>query len=334
MIPGGLGGDQRERIERCSVGGCVVPVVGGRGAPARRVPECPPDPLASATWTDCSSRFVGPGSSPLPCVLPTLLCDAGVMPDADRPPTGTVTFLFTDVEGSTRLWAADEAAMSASLLLHDSIVREAIESVGGFVFTTAGDSFSAMFGPPRMRCWLRRRRKRRSQASSGLDRRYESGRDCTWARSRSATETISVRPRRRCGDDPQALGCRPVGDVDGRGRLGQDEACSSGRRVRTGPTIWWRLVRRFHRRAGRVRVARGDRRLRRTPSDSPSQRPPTSASSILPSMGGRCRIPGPADLRNSSPKHSVIWTSLEPMPPNATPNSPPWRSGPATGRIG
>jgi predicted ATPase/class 3 adenylate cyclase len=70
------------------------------------------------------------------------------MPDADRPPTGTVTFLFTDVEGSTRLWAADEAAMSASLLLHDSIVREAIESVGGFVFTTAGDSFAAAFGRP------------------------------------------------------------------------------------------------------------------------------------------------------------------------------------------
>ena len=60
-------------------------------------------------------------------------------------PSGTVTFLFTDVEGSTRLWAADAAAMSASLLVHDSILREAIEAGGGYVFTTAGDSFAAAF---------------------------------------------------------------------------------------------------------------------------------------------------------------------------------------------
>lgn len=60
-------------------------------------------------------------------------------------PSGTVTFLFTDVEGSTRLWAADSEAMSASLLLHDAVVRSAIESAGGYVFTAAGDSFSAAF---------------------------------------------------------------------------------------------------------------------------------------------------------------------------------------------
>ncbi len=60
-------------------------------------------------------------------------------------PSGTVTFLFTDVEGSTKLWAADKDAMSASLLVHDSILREAIEGNGGYVFTTAGDSFAAAF---------------------------------------------------------------------------------------------------------------------------------------------------------------------------------------------
>ena len=62
----------------------------------------------------------------------------------DRP-SGTVTFLFTDVEGSTRLWAADKDAMSASLLVHDAILRGAIEDNGGSVFTTAGDSFAAAF---------------------------------------------------------------------------------------------------------------------------------------------------------------------------------------------
>jgi len=60
-------------------------------------------------------------------------------------PSGTVTFLFTDVEGSTRLWAADSSAMSASLRAHDEILREAIESAGGYVFSTAGDSFAAAF---------------------------------------------------------------------------------------------------------------------------------------------------------------------------------------------
>ena len=61
-------------------------------------------------------------------------------------PAGTVTFLFTDVEGSTRLWAADKDAMSASLLVHDAMLRGAIEGNGGYVFTTAGDSFAAAFG--------------------------------------------------------------------------------------------------------------------------------------------------------------------------------------------
>jgi predicted ATPase/class 3 adenylate cyclase len=60
-------------------------------------------------------------------------------------PTGIVTFLFTDVEGSTRLWADDRDAMSASLEAHDHILRAAFESRGGYVFTTAGDSFAVAF---------------------------------------------------------------------------------------------------------------------------------------------------------------------------------------------
>jgi predicted ATPase/class 3 adenylate cyclase len=61
-------------------------------------------------------------------------------------PSGTVTFLLSDVEGSTRQWAADPEAMSASLKVHDQLLREVIESRGGYVFTTAGDSFAAAFG--------------------------------------------------------------------------------------------------------------------------------------------------------------------------------------------
>ncbi|HVA08764.1 MAG TPA: adenylate/guanylate cyclase domain-containing protein, partial [Acidimicrobiales bacterium] len=60
-------------------------------------------------------------------------------------PTGTVTFLFSDVVGSTRLWAADPDAMSASLQVHDQIFTETIAKFDGHVFATAGDSFAAAF---------------------------------------------------------------------------------------------------------------------------------------------------------------------------------------------
>lgn len=60
-------------------------------------------------------------------------------------PSGIVTFLFTDVEGSTLLWAEDRRRMAASLEAHDEILRAAFESRGGFVFTTAGDSFAVAF---------------------------------------------------------------------------------------------------------------------------------------------------------------------------------------------
>src|SRR5262247_1694 len=60
-------------------------------------------------------------------------------------PTGTVTFLFTDIEGSTRLWEAQHDAMRAALARHDALLRQAIEAHGGFVFKTIGDAFCAAF---------------------------------------------------------------------------------------------------------------------------------------------------------------------------------------------
>ena len=61
-------------------------------------------------------------------------------------PTGTVTFLFTDVEGSTALWRDHPASMTDALRRHDAIVRGAMESHAGYVFSTAGDGFSGAFG--------------------------------------------------------------------------------------------------------------------------------------------------------------------------------------------
>src|SRR5918997_936266 len=60
-------------------------------------------------------------------------------------PTGTVTFLFTDIEGSTRLWERDPSAMRLALSRHDEIVRSAVEDRGGFVFKTLGDAFCCAF---------------------------------------------------------------------------------------------------------------------------------------------------------------------------------------------
>ena len=65
------------------------------------------------------------------------------------PPSGNVTFLFTDVEGSTALWDRHPAAMKDLLAEHDRIVRSVVEAHGGYVFTTAGDSFSVAFAQVR-----------------------------------------------------------------------------------------------------------------------------------------------------------------------------------------
>jgi class 3 adenylate cyclase len=61
------------------------------------------------------------------------------------PPTGTVTLLFTDIEGSTRLWERDPSAMQVALARHDEIFARAIESNDGYVFKTVGDAFCAAF---------------------------------------------------------------------------------------------------------------------------------------------------------------------------------------------
>ena len=70
---------------------------------------------------------------------------------ADRAaaPSGVVTFLFTDVEGSTRRWEADADGMRAALAAHDEVLRGAIEAHGGFMFKHTGDGVCAAFASPR-----------------------------------------------------------------------------------------------------------------------------------------------------------------------------------------
>ncbi|TPG29812.1 ATP-binding protein [Mycolicibacterium hodleri] len=65
-----------------------------------------------------------------------------------NPPTGVVTFLFTDIEGSTRRWETDAAAMRIALDAHDEALRKAIEGHGGWMFKHTGDGVIAAFASP------------------------------------------------------------------------------------------------------------------------------------------------------------------------------------------
>jgi predicted ATPase/class 3 adenylate cyclase len=60
-------------------------------------------------------------------------------------PSGTVTFLFTEVEDSTRLWEESRDVMQNAMQRHDELLRDAVESNGGFIVKSTGDGFHAVF---------------------------------------------------------------------------------------------------------------------------------------------------------------------------------------------
>ncbi|MGB8909625.1 MAG: adenylate/guanylate cyclase domain-containing protein [Candidatus Cybelea sp.] len=69
-------------------------------------------------------------------------------PPALARPTGTVTFLFSDIEGSTVRWDRGWAAMQDAVRRHDALMRTAIAEHDGYVFKTIGDAFCAAFARP------------------------------------------------------------------------------------------------------------------------------------------------------------------------------------------
>jgi predicted ATPase len=70
------------------------------------------------------------------------MCAAGA-------PSGVVTFLFTDIEGSTRRWETDADAMRVALAAHDDVLHSAVEDNGGWLFKHTGDGVCAAFASPR-----------------------------------------------------------------------------------------------------------------------------------------------------------------------------------------
>ncbi len=62
-----------------------------------------------------------------------------------RPPSGTVTFLFTDIQGSTKLWQANPREMKHAVARHDVLIKGIVEVNHGVVFKTVGDAVCAAF---------------------------------------------------------------------------------------------------------------------------------------------------------------------------------------------
>lgn len=60
-------------------------------------------------------------------------------------PTGTITFLFSDIEGSTKKWEKQPEAMRVALAAHDNLLREVFTACRGYVFKTVGDAFCVAF---------------------------------------------------------------------------------------------------------------------------------------------------------------------------------------------
>ena len=63
-------------------------------------------------------------------------------------PSGTVSFLFTDIEGSSALWELAPNEMTISLARHDESIRSSILSANGHIFKTMGDAFCVAFANP------------------------------------------------------------------------------------------------------------------------------------------------------------------------------------------
>ena len=102
-------------------------------------------------------------------------------------PSGTVTFLFTDVVGSTRRWELDPAVMSAELAEHDEVLRSMIAAHGGYVFATGGDGFAAAFADP-VRA-LQAAMEAQAGAVAGAD--GVAHRDCRGARRQLLRSTLN-----------------------------------------------------------------------------------------------------------------------------------------------
>ena len=111
-------------------------------------------------------------------------------------PSGTVTFLFTDVEGSTLLWETSPEAMQIAQALHDRLLRDAIRSNDGVVIAEMGDGMAAAFPVCtwRLAGGIGHAARARIRLVAARNRRAEGPDGSSHRRSRAARWPISERP--------------------------------------------------------------------------------------------------------------------------------------------
>lgn len=104
--------------------------------------------VRGAISSDTRGKTDGPNSPPV-------IAQSRWVVSADRRTEGLVagrthplTFLFTDIVGSTRLWQRHGAAMEQALVVHDRVIGEVVADGGGRVFTGGGDGFGVVFDDP------------------------------------------------------------------------------------------------------------------------------------------------------------------------------------------
>jgi predicted ATPase/class 3 adenylate cyclase len=98
---------------------------------------------------EVAAQAAGPGAAPPPAVaVPHAAVALATTAPLGVLPAGTVTFLFTDLEGSTKLLQAHPAAYREAVARHHALLRGAVETHGGAVFETVGDAVYAAFASP------------------------------------------------------------------------------------------------------------------------------------------------------------------------------------------
>ncbi|HWQ11215.1 MAG TPA: tetratricopeptide repeat protein [Roseiflexaceae bacterium] len=112
-----------------------------RAARAELAPDRLPPPAESAPSPAIPAAAPTTDDQRIPPPIPALRTSA----QHSALPSGTLTFLFTDIAGSTQLWERHPAWMRAALARHDALLRQAIESHGGQVFKSVGDGVYAVF---------------------------------------------------------------------------------------------------------------------------------------------------------------------------------------------
>jgi hypothetical protein len=184
---------------------------------------------------------------------------AGVSADlAAAAPSGVVTFLFTDVEGSTRRWETDADLMRKALVPHDEVLHTAIEKHDGFVFKHTGDGVCAAFASPRsaVDAAIAAQRALELPVRMGIATGEAELREGDYFGLRRCTARLVVRLLRRSPRTPTSAARRPCGCGRVSTTSASRPAISHGllqavrKKDRPAPQIRPRLERAAHGKAG------------------------------------------------------------------------------------